>query len=378
MLMNVNLLYRQMILTDIEIKKLFYKTSNLKFCLYTFIFSRLIIFFGFLYAGHTLLGHSSFLSNFNHWDSGWYLSIARDGYSSSTDYTVYQNYVFFPLYPLLIKIVHQISGISLEVSGVLLSNFFFLLALYYFHELMLEYNFGIVKSRLGTLLLAFSPANIYFVSIYTESLFLVLSIMAILFAYRDQWIKASLSGFLLAASRPNGVLIILPILLILKQTFHLKKKWQISHISLILIPFGLFIYMFYLHKHVGNYLAFKEAEIAWGRTGWHLHTFWRQFKNFINHNNNIYFLILLIPPCYLLYKNKFYAELLLITVMIIPAIFSALSESLARYICTLFPFYTGWLFLLDHKRIAFFLIFGLFIFILGLNIFGWAGNFWLT
>ena len=41
----------------------------------------------------------------NAWDAGWYISIARDGYDPSATAAVQHNYAFFPLLPLLMRLL---------------------------------------------------------------------------------------------------------------------------------------------------------------------------------------------------------------------------------------------------------------------------------
>lgn len=63
------------------------------------------------------------------WDGWWYLQVAEHGYSpalvrldSDGLFTVQQNSVaFFPLYPALIRMVSESTGLGLYGSGILVS-----------------------------------------------------------------------------------------------------------------------------------------------------------------------------------------------------------------------------------------------------------------
>ena len=58
-----------------------------------------------------------FLDGWSRWDSGWYIDIARNGYSDTLQ-NVYMNVAFFPLYPLLIKGVQYLTG-NFHTAGML-------------------------------------------------------------------------------------------------------------------------------------------------------------------------------------------------------------------------------------------------------------------
>jgi hypothetical protein len=47
----------------------------------------------------------NFIEAFSQWDGAWYLSIATDGYQWPGSLDIQSNVVFFPLYPLLGRIV---------------------------------------------------------------------------------------------------------------------------------------------------------------------------------------------------------------------------------------------------------------------------------
>jgi hypothetical protein len=97
----------------------------------------------------------------------------------------------------------------------------------------------------------------------TESLFVVLTVASFYAARRERWWTAGVIGVLASATRLTGVLL-LPSLLVL--SWQMYRSLQIKKVlGLLLIPFGLFAYMFYCWRLTGDALAFKHAQIAWGR-----------------------------------------------------------------------------------------------------------------
>jgi hypothetical protein len=143
---------------------------------------------------------------FARWDSVWYLAIARGGYGHAPERTA-----FFPLYPLVVHGVGFVTGSDL-IAGVLVSFFCFGLALVLVHELVLL-ELGEEPAALTVMLIAFCPMSFFFSAVYSESLFLALSVACMLAARNARWALAGILGALAAASRNSGVVLIVPVML---------------------------------------------------------------------------------------------------------------------------------------------------------------------
>jgi len=141
------------------------------------------------------------------WDAQWYVAIARHGYESSTDLA------FLPLYPLLSRTVGTLTGGSEIVGAVLVSLAAFAAALVLLHRLT-RLELGDAIARRTVWLLAFFPAAVFFSAVYTEALFLALSVGAIYAARRGRWAWAGAIGAAAALTRNTGVIVLLPILLL--------------------------------------------------------------------------------------------------------------------------------------------------------------------
>jgi hypothetical protein len=141
------------------------------------------------------------------WDSVWYLTIARSGYDHAAARTA-----FFPLYPLLIRGLGYVTRSDL-VAGVLISLVAFAVALMLMHRLVsLELDSEL--ARLSLLLIAFCPMAYFFSAVYSESLFLALSLGCIWQARNGRWMWAGLLGGLGAATRGTGIALIVPLVLL--------------------------------------------------------------------------------------------------------------------------------------------------------------------
>jgi hypothetical protein len=144
---------------------------------------------------------------FARWDSVWYLAIAHGGYDHEPARTA-----FFPLYPLLTRGLGVIVRSDL-VAGVIVSMVAFGIALVLLHQLV-TLELGPERARATVMLIAFCPMAYFFSAVYSESLFLALSVGCILQARLGRWGSAGLLGGLAAASRNGGIVLLVPLLLL--------------------------------------------------------------------------------------------------------------------------------------------------------------------
>jgi hypothetical protein len=136
------------------------------------------------------------------WDAVWYLLVARDGYDDGP------KAAFFPLYPLLVRLGGGSVAVAIAISAVA-----FLLALVALHALT-ELELGGEAARLTVLALAFSPMALFLSAVYAESLFLALTVGAVLAARCERWAWAGVLGALAALTRSTGVLIVVALVLL--------------------------------------------------------------------------------------------------------------------------------------------------------------------
>lgn len=128
------------------------------------------------------------------WDAIYFLEIAKAGYTNI------QQSAFFPLYPLLCRILSQIFKIdNFEFTGIILSNILYII------NANLLIIFFQSKVETLTLIFCFYPTSIIFSSFYTESLFLFLILCALLISSHSILI----AYFFISISclcRSNGIL----------------------------------------------------------------------------------------------------------------------------------------------------------------------------
>lgn len=141
------------------------------------------------------------------WDSTWYLKIAEAGYTSADP----ARSAFFPLYPALIAIVSAPLGGSLLVAGLLVSWACALAFLTLLHRTVAAAR-DTATATTVVRVAAFVPPAVFLSAVYTEALFLALSLGALVAARRDRWAWAGALAAFAASCRSIGVLLVLPLL----------------------------------------------------------------------------------------------------------------------------------------------------------------------
>jgi len=197
------------------------------------------------------------------WDSVWYLAIADGGYGDGA------REAFFPLYPLLVKLVGAPLGSAL-VGGALLSTALLGVALVLLHRLVALDNERAV-ARNAVLVTALFPMSFFFSAVYSESLFLALSVGAVYAARRERWMWAGLLGMLAATTRSAGVLLLVPLAMIYlwdigRPSLRAHRPLRPDVLWLALVPLGLALYCALLGLGGHDPLAPFRAQEVWFRS----------------------------------------------------------------------------------------------------------------
>jgi hypothetical protein len=147
------------------------------------------------------------------WDAAWYLVIAHYGYRPDLGSLTASRTAFFPLYPLGVGALEWL-GVQAVLAGVLLSVGALACALYCLHRLTSLEAGQREVARTAVLLTAFAPMAFFFSAVYSESLYLALSIGTFLCARRGRFGWAAALAAAAGATRSTGVLLALPLALL--------------------------------------------------------------------------------------------------------------------------------------------------------------------
>jgi Gpi18-like mannosyltransferase len=184
----------------------------------------------------------AFISPWMRWDALWFQKIATIGYSP-TDGTAQ----FHPLYPWLAIPLVRI-GLSSSSSLLLISSLAGL-SLYILFYKLARFDLDKNDSSFALMMFIFAPPAFILFAPYSEALFLLVAVACFIFLRQRAWWLAGLMGGLAALTRQQGIFLLIPMAWELwenskKSGAKYRKYWK-DWLALLLIPFGLIIWLTY-------------------------------------------------------------------------------------------------------------------------------------
>jgi hypothetical protein len=230
--------------------------------------------------GHAEVLHGALKRLFEpwaHWDGVWFIRIASGGYGSHTS-----TQAFFPLYPLLLRVFAPAAAHNYVIAGVVISVACYAGAMAVLYRLVND-EAGARVALWSVVFISVFPMALFFQAVYSESLFLLLTLSSFAAARRGRWALAGLAGLLAVLTRSSGLLLVAPLALIwweqrrgsalrlpggpaLTPPMPTRRPSLRSLGWLALVPAGLALYMTYLWRQFHDPLLFSDAQRAWGRT----------------------------------------------------------------------------------------------------------------
>ncbi|MDP8952894.1 MAG: glycosyltransferase family 39 protein [Actinomycetota bacterium] len=195
------------------------------------------------------------------WDGAWYAEIAGEGYAGPHSPT---STVFFPLYPMLVRVAAYVLPGGLVTWGVGISLISALAGLFFVYRIA-EEIYDERAARAATLAMAFFPTAFFFNAFYTEALFLALSAGAVWAALvRRNLLLAGILGGLAAATRNPGVLLLIPLGY---EWLRSREEFGLRGLAFLgLVPAGFVAYVAFLWVRFGEPFIFaREQATYWGR-----------------------------------------------------------------------------------------------------------------
>lgn len=167
------------------------------------------------------------------WDAQYYIWATSRGFSVSDG-----SASFHPLLALMAKPIFYLTGNPL--FGLLLVATFATLALYFCFYRLARLDLNDELAFRATILLAVFPGSYVFYAPYTESPFLLFSVLLFYFARKRQWLLAGLCGALATLTRQQGLFLIVPLMM---ELWSAKERKHLAFTSVLLIPlaYGLWI-----------------------------------------------------------------------------------------------------------------------------------------
>ena len=141
-------------------------------------------------------------------DAPHYLFLATEGYQATGEQA--NLIVFYPLYPLLMRLLSFVTG-NAAISGILISQVSFSAASVVLFRLI-EKDHSARAAWLGTLLMVLYPFCVFTMGVFTEGLFLLLTLLTLSAIRERRYLAAGIFGFLAAFTRTQGMLLLAPAL----------------------------------------------------------------------------------------------------------------------------------------------------------------------
>jgi Gpi18-like mannosyltransferase len=178
------------------------------------------------------------------------------------------NWVFFPLFPLLLRIFAKLTNADYMLTGLVISNLFLIASMIYLYYIAIQRGLKDMEAKLGVGLLLIAPAAIFLFVPYTESLFLMLSMGAIYYSHKGKWLPALIMAGLCTVTRNVGVVILLytACCMLLERGFRKPERGDLLRLLYLIVGcIPLASYLGYMKWLTGDFLAPINEQINWGR-----------------------------------------------------------------------------------------------------------------
>jgi hypothetical protein len=198
------------------------------------------------YMDVTSINSFPFIGQFDRWDSNIYIIIAHYGYPSgypdvNTYFPQYAHsqfvptlaraeWAFFPLYPMTVKVGAFLfapflsTTYSLMLSGFIISNTAFFVSVVFFYRLTQRLLKNSQVAVISTIFYAFCGGTVFMSAIFTEALFMALTLGSFYCLEEKKLDIATILGLFASLTRSDGFLIFIPFAIAAVLEFRENKK----------------------------------------------------------------------------------------------------------------------------------------------------------
>lgn len=287
-------------------------------------------------------------------DGRHFIHIATGGYHNF-------DFAYFPLYPLVIFILTRATSLLPLYLGLLTSIVSFIAAIFFTYRII-RIDYQESTARLAIFFMCIFPVSFFYHSVYTDSLFLLVSTTSFYFARKGRWVWAGIFAGLATADRVPG-LTLLPALLLewylqnkkslVSPNKLLQKFLKNGFITMLLGVAGISSYMYYLYKTFHDPLVFQKSMIAWKQSSivFPPQVIFRYLKIFyyVDYHSLVFWIALLEFAAFFLYltltiyvwrkvRSSYGLFMLLLLLMVT---FTGTFAGTPRYLLQLFPGFLG-------------------------------------
>ncbi|MGW0865973.1 hypothetical protein [Streptomyces sp. NPDC002611] len=218
------------------------------------------------------------------WDGWWYQQIAEHGYDPALEpvpgatglITLEGNSAaFFPLYPALMRLVSECTGLGLFGAGLtvsVLASFVAALGIYAVTRRLGGHRAGLVAAGLW----AVWPGSGTEWSGYSESLYTALAVWACHAVMSRRWLTAGLLTFAAGLCRPTAAALVAALAVAALLSLRRRADGVLRPLAAVAIaPLGLFGYLAWVNYRMGDINGYSKLQDgAWAhKFDWGAHTF---------------------------------------------------------------------------------------------------------
>jgi hypothetical protein len=207
----------------------------------------------------------AFWDTFARYDAGWYNQIATGGYAYAAGGR--NNLAFFPLYPLLMRWGGKVLGGDQQdfyFAGIIVSWVAFTIAMPLVYRLA-RLDLPHESALRAVAYAAVFPSAYFFGVVYSESLFFLGLVGAVLALRTRNWAWAAVAGSVMTATRVNGIMFVPALALIAWQHYDPSRGGRLkAALAVIGACGGFFAYCFYNYWISGDPFAWYHAITHWG------------------------------------------------------------------------------------------------------------------
>ncbi|GGV79168.1 glycosyltransferase family 39 protein [Streptomyces massasporeus] len=218
------------------------------------------------------------------WDGWWYQQVAEHGYDpvlkpvpGATGMITLEgnSAAFFPLYPTLMRLVSECTGLGLYGAGMVVSvlaSFAAALGIYAVTNRLGGHRAGLVAAGLW----AVWPGSGTEWSGYSESLYTALAAWACHAVMTRRWLTAGLLTFAAGLCRPTAVALVAALAFSAVMALRRREDGVRRPLTAVAIaPLGLFGYLAWVNYRMGDLNGYSKLQDgAWGhKFDWGVHSF---------------------------------------------------------------------------------------------------------
>jgi hypothetical protein len=198
-------------------------------------------------------GQSPLLTALTGWDGSWYVQIAHHGYGEQSGVMA-----FFPGYPMSIRLVAGVTGLSYGAAAVVAALAWGAVASVLLWALSSALGDRSFADR-STALFAFFPGSFVFTMAYSEPMMLAASIGCLLALHHRRWVVAGLCGAVATATRPNALVLVACGGWAAVMAIRQERDWKALAAPGLSLA-GVAAYFAFLWRRTGSFWAWFDVE----------------------------------------------------------------------------------------------------------------------